>query len=353
VKDQLSISSERLWQAAADLLAKVGFDGPWSHSNLRGGANNRVFRVDLNGTPALLKAYFQHPDDSRDRLGAEFSFATFAWENGVRALPRPIACDAENRLGLYEFIEGRQLRPAEVTAEAVRQALDFYQEMNRHKLMPSAARLPLASEACFTIAGHLQCVERRLRALSGLDDSSAVNRAAISFIGNDLLKAWEAVTEQIGKQVSQLGLSLEDEVERQDRRLSPSDFGFHNAILAPNGRLYFIDFEYAGWDDPAKMVCDFFCQPAVPVPLSYFPAVTEAVVADLSNPERHRSRITLLFPIYQIKWCCILLNDFLPVGSRRRRFADDAAGQEEQKAAQLRKARHALNGLILGVKDKG
>ena len=25
----------------------------------------------------------------------------------------------------------------------------------------------------------------------------------------------------------------------------------------------FIDFEYAGWDDPSKLICDFFCQPAV------------------------------------------------------------------------------------------
>ena len=51
-----------------------------------------------------------------------------------------------------------------------------------------------------------------------------------------------------------------------DRVVSPSDFGFHNALRTEDGRLAFLDFEYAGWDDPAKLVCDFELQPAVPAP---------------------------------------------------------------------------------------
>src|SRR5258708_29751946 len=41
-------------------------------------------------------------------------------------------------------------------------------------------------------------------------------------------------------------------------------FGFHNALLRPSQELCFLDFEYAGHDDPAKMVGDFFSQPAIP-----------------------------------------------------------------------------------------
>src|SRR6185503_11886129 len=47
-------------------------------------------------------------------------------------------------------------------------------------------------------------------------------------------------------------------------RLSPSDFGYHNAVLADDETVRFFDFEYAGWDDPAKLVCDFFNQVEVP-----------------------------------------------------------------------------------------
>ena len=46
-----------------------------------------------------------------------------------------------------------------------------------------------------------------------------------------------------------------------------------------------------------------------------------SVVSELSDPGQHLRRISLLRPVYRIKWCCIMLNDFLPAGSRRRSFA--------------------------------
>ena len=56
----------------------------------------------------------------------------------------------------------------------------------------------------------------------------------------------------------------ETELAPQHRCLSPSDFGFHNALLrgrpgVPGARDWvFLDFEYFGWDDPAKTV-PIFC----------------------------------------------------------------------------------------------
>ena len=347
---------EKFQQAVANLIAAVFFRGDFSLHPLTGGANNRVFRVEMNDSCALLKAYFQHPDDPRDRLGAEFSFSSFAWENGLRCLPQPLGCDRQNRLGLYEFIQGRQLLLREVKEDAVRQALNFYRGLNRHKQLPAAKALPDGSEACFTIAEHLQCVERRLQRLRGVfasltdafglrDDSSGINRQAAHFILNELSEAWNGVAYFVRKRTRELELALDTEIARQDKCLSPSDFGFHNAILSNDGQLRFIDFEYAGWDDTAKTVCDFFCQPAVPVSFDYYDMFVQEVISDLSEPEMHCQRIALLLPVYQLKWCCILLNDFLPVGGQRRRFAGSTVDQEERKAKQLQKARQALQNL--------
>ena len=141
------------------------------------------------------------------------------------------------------------------------------------------------------------------------------------------------------------GGNIDWELSQADRCLSPSDFGFHNALRAGDERLRFLDFEYAGWDDPAKMVCDFFCQPAVPVPLHFYDDVVGRVAA-VSGGSSLPQRIGLLLPVYQLKWCCILLNDFLPLGRRRRSFAGGTAAQEEQKARQLQKARQALQNLV-------
>ena len=53
------------------------------------------------------------------------------------------------------------------------------------------------------------------------------------------------------------------------RVLSPSDFGFHNALRRPDGTIVFVDFEYFGWDDPAKMMADAMLHPGNPAFTGY------------------------------------------------------------------------------------
>ena len=106
--------------------------------------------------------------------------------------------------------------------------------------------------------------------------------------------------------------------------LSPSDFGFHNALAGHDGKLTFLDFEYAGRDDPAKLASDFFCQPEVPVPLELSSRHFVRRLGDGLEPRRSRAgrAVEILLDAYRIKWTCIILNDFLPLGAARRAFAD-------------------------------
>ena len=336
------MTPETLRRVAAALMGQAGLRGEMKIESLAGGANNQVFRLSAGGLSALLKAYFQHPDDPRNRLETEYRFLTFAWRSGVHRVPQPLACDPEHRVALYEYVEGRPIAPGEVSQGLVRQALDFYHELNGHRREADAADLPLASEAYFTLAAHLRGVEERVLRLAKLDAAGDVGREAARFVGKELTEAWARVATATRHGVRQLGLQLEQEIAPEARCLSPSDFGFHNAILEPGGRLRFVDFEYAGWDDPAKLVCDFFCQEAVPVPAAHHEWFAGEVVRDLPAPGAQRERIGLLLPVYRIKWCCILLNDFLPLARDRRRFTQSAEGEQARRATQLDKARRAL-----------
>jgi hypothetical protein len=326
------------------LLAHVGFAGTFDLCALCGGANNRVFRVQAQESQFLLKAYFTHPDDRRDRLGAEFSFLSFAWEHGVRSIPQPLRCDAASQLGLMEYLEGCPFRAGEVTERAVPEAISFYRALNQHKTSRAAVRLPLASEACFSLGEHVECVANRVRRLESIQPDVGIDAEAAAFIRDELVQAWRDVGDSVRLSARHAGLSLNEPLSRESRCLSPSDFGFHNALRTEDGCTRFFDFEYAGWDDPARMVCDFFCQPAVSVPLDYFEPFAESVSADSPDPEATRARIHLLLPIYRIKWCCILLNDFLRGGAARRRFAL-GRDSENRKARQLAEARSALAAL--------
>ena len=46
-----------------------------------------------------------------------------------------------------------------------------------------------------------------------------------------------------------------------------------------------------------------------------------------------------------MKWCCIILNEFLPTDSMRRKFAVGGSDEETRKKSQLEKAREKLAAL--------
>ena len=51
-------------------------------------------------------------------------------------------------------------------------------------------------------------------------------------------------------------------------------------------------------------------------------------------------------PVYQIKWCCIMLNEFLRSDAERRAFAGGADAMEERRQRQLRQASTALSAIL-------
>lgn len=337
------MNSDELALAASGLVVAAGLGDNFRLRQLSGGGNNRVYCVTTPAACALLKAYFQHPADPRDRLGAEWAFSSYAWNHGIRVVPRPLGRDRSRSIGLYEFVDGRKLNPDEVNSAIVGKALSFFGELNESRHLPTARVLPIGSEAAFSLGDHFRCIERRVRRLETVEESSDVHREAVRFIRDEMLAIWKEYENYFTRSADALRLDIDEEIPRRDRCISPSDFGFHNALLANDGSLRFIDFEYAGWDDPVRMICDFFCQPAVPVPMEHLDHFASAVVARLSDPEMHLHRLAVMLPLYQIKWCCIILNHFLPVGSQRRRFAMSSTDQDEQKSRQLEKARSSLN----------
>jgi hypothetical protein len=329
---------------ATTLLESSGLGLPRAIERLPGGGNNRVYRVDTPTGPVLLKEYFRHAGDPRDRLGAEQAFLQFAWAHGVRAIPKPLACDRGQGIAIYEFLAGRKLVPGEVTAAHVDEAAPFFAAVNRHRHDPGASRLPVASEACFSLAEHLACVDRRIDRLATIEPESDLHRQATALVAERLVPAWQRVRAAVAAS----GLPLDAPLAAADRVISPSDFGFHNCI-ATDSSLKFIDFEYAGWDDPAKTVCDFFCQPAVPVPREHFERFLAAAAATSLDAAALRERVSLLFPVYELKWCCIMMNEFLPVGDERRAFAHGAdshvASRHDQLQRQLEKVAIVLGRL--------
>jgi Phosphotransferase enzyme family len=328
---------------ARQLASVAGRAVPIALTRLAGGKNNQVFRADMGQSePLVLKRYFSDKRDTRDRLAAEWGFLQHAWSRGVRTIPQPLASDKAAQIGLYSFVPGRKLCAAELDAAQVDAAVDFVLAVNAAPRDPMV--LAPGSEACFSLAQHLETVERRVARLSQLDPEAPHTEAAQRFVAGTLLPKWAAARARIVRAADAAGLSLDRVLAAEECCLSPSDFGFHNALADDAGRLSFLDFEYAGRDDPAKLVSDFFCQPEIPVPLEFHARFVARLADGLGLDQAGRVRCNILLDAYRIKWTCIILNDFLPLGAARRAFAD--AGQwAERCAAQLAKAAANVAGM--------
>jgi hypothetical protein len=328
-----------LLDLAGSLASKAGLAPPTTLQPLAGGKNNRVMRVSLSdGGNAVLKLYHFDPRDTRDRLGAEWGFLEYVWERGVRQVPEPLACDREAHAGLYGFAPGRRLGEDEVDAGAVARATDFVAAINGVPRRPEA--LAPGSEACFSLAEHLATVERRVARLAMLDETAPYAKDAAALVSGRLKPLWDTVSQRIAAQAAEAGIAVDAAIARPC--VSPSDFGYHNALFAQDGAATFIDFEYAGRDDPAKLVCDFFSQPEVPVSLEHFEPFVVAITGPLGLEAEDLWRCRALLPAYRLKWVCIILNEFLPVGASRRAFAD--AGDREARARrQIARAKRHLD----------
>jgi hypothetical protein len=312
---------------------------------VEGGANNRVHRVALaSGGAALVKHYFQNPGDPRDRFSSERAFYRYAEAIGLNQVPECLGWDESLRLGAFSFIPGRQ--PAVPEPAHIEAALGLVRELNRHRSRPEALALPRAAEASFSIHEHLATIQRRIGRMIALPQADMLDAEAQAFVNNDLVTAWATTKAAIRSQFDddERASALGDD----ETCISPSDFGFHNSLVRANGELAFIDFEYAGWDDPAKLVCDFFCQPDIPVAFSLFDSFLSSVAGSLglAAPDAFAARCKALLPAHQIKWICILLADFTGTGKQRREFSMGRPAAHARRARQLARARSLHESLL-------
>lgn len=299
------------------------------------GSNNRNYHIKTAHQDFLLKEYFVHPDDSRDRMQTEWAFSHYAFSVAPHAVPKPYYVDVKNHFVLFDYIHGTSFHNTKITWNEVEKAIAFFLEINRDR--QDATHLPIASDAAFSIEVHIQKIEARLAKLNDIKAHEKLQ--SILHIMNT---KWRAIQSALGKTDAFLHHST---LSQAQYCLSPSDFGFHNALKKENGEIVFFDFEYAGWDDPAKMACDFFTQVQVPVPFEFFEKFLSATMVIFPDHDRLIDRAIVLRSLFIMKWCCIVLNVFLPTHFSRRQFANGAEDQHALCEIQLYKAQHLLESI--------
>jgi len=307
---------------------------------IAGRANSRIFKIKVGDVNYALKIYPDKTYDKRDRLGVEFDSLKKLHDSGIKNIPKVIQKDNKLNVALYEWIDGRNF--SLIDTEEIHDSLSFIKTLSSlSKGQELFSNNQLASEACLSTEELKNQIYSRFVKLSKVKSE----RQLSSFLNDKFLPTF---TEVVNKTTDlwDLNQQFNDDLSCGYRVLSPSDFGFHNAIKRNvDGRVIYIDFEYFGWDDPVKLTSDFIWHAGMELTekaSSYWLNGMKRIFSD--DPEFER-RLILLHPLYGLRWCMILLNEFLPHVWEIREHADHTytKNRDEIKKLQLKKAENYLD----------
>jgi len=287
---------------------------------LGGGANNRTYEIILQDKTRLLgKVYYRDKNDSRDRLKSESDFLEALNAIGCPNIPLLESKDENNGIAVHSWIGGLNADQMEIVPSKVwYDCIDFIVKIQ--ELKKEDTNLPYASEAAFSFREHIELLQSRRDAWMSfaLGQPDELSPALNHLVTTTLEEKYQTLAEQLISHSEFNTLISEDE-----RILSPSDFGLHNILIDDKGECHFIDFEYAGWDDPAKTLADFFAQPRRSAPYELYIIMREALAGLI--PPKHRDffyqRVPIIDRIIRLKWCYIILNQIHPKEKKRREFA--------------------------------
>jgi len=310
-------------------LVNTIYDKPInSVERLKGRGNSRIYKLSSNkNNSILLKNY---PDLSIDpRLRMQTEVDALKLLEDLKKTPRVVAYDKLQNIALYEWIKGESVYRIE--DHHISQALNFIESLQNFKEKNSWSQ---ASEACLSAKQLIKQINFRFDRLVTIKDKNLsafliyTFEPLLSKVWGDAEKNWPID-------------NLEKELPKSMQVLSPSDFGFHNAILKEGGDLVFLDFEYFGRDDPVKLIADFIWHPGMKLSNLQKRDWVKGAFSIFDNPELVK-RFALAWPLYGLRWSLIVLNEFLEDGWHKRIYANNNLNLLHQQKLdnQLNKAKN-------------
>jgi thiamine kinase-like enzyme len=209
------------------------------------------------------------------------------------------------------------------------QVIQFLIDLDRH-FQNSEVSFEWGNDARQKLSDYSQLIEKRISQIAlGCLENRYLDKIA-HLLETQVLPLKNILIQDFNYQITKLNWNTESHFSKKQLTFSPSDFGSHNALTDDKNQLSFIDFEYAGADDPAKLFADFFSHVADQTPLS----VKQDIFVSYAEHKQtldptFLTRFTLVKPLIQLEWVLIVLNIAAPENLKRRLFSNPSLSVEE------------------------
>ena len=306
--------------------------------------NNRVLKLVFDDYEALIcKRYGRFSGDRFDTAAAEVQALRFFGLVGETAVPRLIFHDPQSRVTGLSCLTGSVVHPGAVTVSQVDEMARFLIRLYRLSRRPAARAVGEASRSRRCLRDYLSVVVARMRRLEHCIARGGVDARLVEIYRQNVAPLFAAVRRRFLDRVAQRNWVLTRSFPRQERMLSPSDFGWHNVLNASSGHLQFFDFEYFGWDDMAKLLADFVHHPANAIPWSLKCRLVETVCRQTGGGTAVYERWQVVADLIAYEWLLILLNIIDPDIQRQRLAAGRAPTPEVLITSRIGRVRERLS----------
>jgi hypothetical protein len=163
--------------------------------------------------------------------------------------------------GVYSFEPGKPKGAAALEPDDLGAVASFAADLHRVAPSTTGQDLSQAVGASFSLEQRLNVIERRLRGFEAFAGSPEAYDEVRDLCREVDLRM--AISELIRRATA--GLDQHEQratLPRPSWRVNTAEFGPQNMLFTKEGRLIVVDFEAAGWDDPARLVMGFVAHAA-------------------------------------------------------------------------------------------
>jgi thiamine kinase-like enzyme len=279
-------------------LFSLGYSEITYFKEIKEGINSQVYKLRVGKDNLVVKVYNKK---NKLRIKREKIFYDYLRSIKNNNVIEPIGFNIKSNLAIFPCIEGKKIK--KIKNNHIKELLNFLRQINKKK----SIKLPLAVDGIKNRNNHIKLCELKIDQMKKIRIDSLIKKKFMFFLKEKIIPKFNQIKMNYYKQKT---FCIEkNNLLKDDMIVSPSDFGFHN-IIQSNNKFFFFDFEYAGLDDPIKLICDFYCQPNQILTQTQKKMFIRNIPFKKNSLKQLELYTKIFLPFHKLKWCCIILNEF-------------------------------------------